>query len=147
MKLDKINIEQQIAELKTKTSDELVELWHKYFDHKPRQYQRSFMIRRIAYEMQARVYGRLPKTIINKLERLAYQKQDKLLKKKLVNPGTKIMRDWNGHKYEVNCLEDGSFEFNNKKYRSLSVIAKEITGSHWSGPLFFGLRKQVVKNG
>ena len=142
-KITNEKLESQIAGLKDKTSAELKELWHKHFDYKPAQYQREFMVRRIAYEMQAKVHGRLPKTAVNKLKRLANEDQKEVRVKHIVSPGTKLIRDWNGKRYEVIGLDDGKFEYAGKKYGSLSVIAKEITGSHWSGPLFFGLKKQT----
>ena len=138
-------VEAEIEALKCKTKAELQEVWHKYFDHKPAQYHREFMLKRIAYEMRAKVHGRLPATAINKLKRLAYEDQKEVRGKVTVSPGTKLVRDWNGKRYEVLSLDDGSFEYDNKKYRSLSVVAKDITGAHWSGPLFFGLKKQTLK--
>ena len=138
----KEQIEAEVQALKTKTTAELKELWHKYFAHKPGQYQRDFMIKRIAYEMRAKIQGRLPATAINKLKRLAYEDQKEVRAKITVSAGTKLVRDWNGKRYEVLSMADGSYEYDNRKYRSLSVIAKEITGAHWSGPLFFGLKKQ-----
>jgi hypothetical protein len=54
-------------------------------------------------------------------------------------PGTRLVREWNGQRHEVTAVE-GGFEYNGRKHRSLSAIAKAITGAHWSGPQFFGLR-------
>ena len=53
-------------------------------------------------------------------------------------PGTRLVREWNGRTHVVDVIEDG-FVFDGKTYRSLSAIAKRITGAHWSGPRFFGL--------
>ena len=53
-------------------------------------------------------------------------------------PGTRLVREWNGRTHIVDVSEDG-FVFDGKTYRSLSAIAKRITGAHWSGPRFFGL--------
>jgi hypothetical protein len=53
-------------------------------------------------------------------------------------PGTRLVREWNGRTHVVDVSEDG-FVFDGKTYRSLSAIAKRITGAHWSGPRFFGL--------
>ena len=60
-------------------------------------------------------------------------------------PGTILRREHQGQVHEVLVLENGRFEYQNSVYRSLSGIAKEITGSVWSGPLFFGLRKRTEK--
>jgi hypothetical protein len=55
-----------------------------------------------------------------------------------LRPGTRLVREWNGRTHAVDVGEDG-FVFDGKTYRSLSAIAKRITGAHWSGPRFFGL--------
>jgi Protein of unknown function (DUF2924) len=56
-----------------------------------------------------------------------------------LKPGTRLMREWQGRTYDVLVLDDG-FSWQNTRYRSLSAIARKITGTAWSGPLFFGLR-------
>ena len=56
-----------------------------------------------------------------------------------VNAGTVLIREWHGTKHQVTVLKDG-FLFRAKRFRSLSQIARAITGSRWSGPLFFGLK-------
>ena len=56
-----------------------------------------------------------------------------------LKPGTRLMREWQGRTYEVQVLDDG-FAWQGTHYRSLSAIAREITGTAWSGPVFFGLR-------
>ena len=60
-------------------------------------------------------------------------KSDQLL------PGTMLIREWNGERHEVMAL-DGGFDYQGRKYRSLSAVARQITGTKWNGPLFFGLR-------
>jgi len=56
-----------------------------------------------------------------------------------LKPGTKLLREWQGKVHEVLALEDGQFAYAGRSYRSLTTIAREITGAHWSGPRFFGL--------
>lgn len=56
-----------------------------------------------------------------------------------LQPGTVLMREWNGRHYEVRVMKEG-FLFNDKTWKSLSQIAREITGARWNGPAFFGLR-------
>jgi hypothetical protein len=56
-----------------------------------------------------------------------------------LKPGTRLMREWQGRTYDVLVLDDG-FSWENTRYRSLSAIARKITGTAWSGPLFFGLK-------
>lgn len=56
----------------------------------------------------------------------------------MFKPGMRLVREWHGVTHTVVILEDG-VEWRGKRYRSLSVVAREITGAHWSGPRFFGL--------
>ena len=58
-----------------------------------------------------------------------------------VKPGTRFVREWQGEVHEVQAIDTGDFVYRGKTYRSLSVIAREITGTHQSGPRFFGLRR------
>jgi hypothetical protein len=58
--------------------------------------------------------------------------------------GTRLIRDWNDRRYEV-TVTYGGFEFEGRRYRSLSAIAKVITGTHWNGRAFFGLKQQNDK--
>ena len=55
-----------------------------------------------------------------------------------MKPGTRLVREWNGRTYHVEVVADG-FVWNGRTHRSLSAIAREITGAQWSGPRFFGL--------
>jgi hypothetical protein len=59
---------------------------------------------------------------------------------RIVRPGAVLVREWHGIHHQVNVLEKG-FQFRGKRYRSLSEVAREITGTRWSGPLFFGLKR------
>ena len=58
----------------------------------------------------------------------------------VLKSGTRLMREWRGQRYDVLILDNG-FEFKGRTYQSLTAIAKEITGTHWSGPRFFGLKR------
>ena len=55
-------------------------------------------------------------------------------------PGTSLIREWDRQEYRVTVLPDGSYELNGQRYRSLSAAARAITGTHWSGPAFFGVK-------
>jgi hypothetical protein len=58
-----------------------------------------------------------------------------------LKPGTKLVREWHGHVHMVSVIEDG-FEYQGERFRSLTRVARRITGIHWSGPLFFGISKR-----
>jgi hypothetical protein len=60
-------------------------------------------------------------------------------------PGTRFIREWNGRTHEVIAVADGRFTYAGRPYRSLSAIAREITGTRWSGPAFFGLNEAARK--
>ena len=57
-----------------------------------------------------------------------------------LSPGTRLLREWNGQTHHVTVL-DGAFEYDGRRWRSLSAVARSITGTRWSGPLFFGLHQ------
>jgi hypothetical protein len=105
----------------------------------PKRLSRDLLIRGIAYKLQERVWGGLPPSALKKLERFRSRTETKSPPPSL-RPGTKLIRDWGGTTHAVIVLKTG-FEWRGKTYRSLSTIAKAITGAHWSGPRFFGLRQ------
>jgi hypothetical protein len=122
-------------------ADALVSRWRVLFKTEPHVMRREKMIVEIAYKMQAKAHGDLSKTIKNKLDRMAFGEQQKSQPKFTLSTGMTLTREWNGTRYVVTVCENG-FEYKGKPYRSLSNIACEITGTRWSGPLFFGLKKQ-----
>ena len=94
--------------------------------------QRRFL----AYEMQARDHGGLHPAIVARLERIAQGDERKA--SPIVRPGGRLLRAWNGITHVVDVLSDG-YMWNGTRHRSLSAIARAITGARWSGPRFFGL--------
>jgi DUF2924 family protein len=99
--------------------------------------------RTVAYRMQENVLGALKPVTRRLLERVAegarMRKPTKVVPLRKVGPDTILIREWGGARHEVTVLENGAM-FRGKRYRSLSQVARAITGSHWSGPLFFGLK-------
>ncbi len=115
---------------------ELKSYWLKLFDNPaPKQISSRMMRRVLAYEYQCRELGGL--TAREERSLMAALKP-KTTKTPRYQPGTKLLREWQGVAHEVTVLDAG-YEWNGKKWRSLSAIAKAITGAHWSGPRFFGL--------
>ncbi len=115
-----------------------------YRSHPPKRAGRDLLARAIAYKLQERALGGLSAAAKRKLRAFAEQLDrgdgtafDAGISLK---PGAKLVREWHGEIYSVMALEQG-FEFNGRRYRSLSRIAREITGAHWSGPRFFGLKR------
>ena len=105
---------------------------------------RELLIRAVAYRMQEVALGGLRLELQRQLRQIAQElKQTGAAAKRFrpqLKPGTRLIREWQGRTYEVVVLDDG-FCWQGTQYRSLSAIARKITGTAWSGPLFFGLKQ------
>lgn len=135
----------QITELSTLPQDRLKALWRDYFGTEPPAYRRGFLVRGLAHRIQELAYGGLAPAHQVRLEALI---ADEEAPKKGRRPtskaeqlllGTRLVRQWKGVAHEVTVIE-GGFEYQGRRYRSLSAVARAITGTRWNGPLFFGLR-------
>jgi hypothetical protein len=96
----------------------------------------------LAYEVQAKLLGGLSAATRKRLRRLAERRADSGHAARAaprLKPGTRLLREWQGETHHVTVLEEG-FDYRGERHASLSVIARLITGTRWSGPLFFGLR-------
>lgn len=103
----------------------------------PKGLSQPFLRRFIAFEVQAREGGGLPKGFMKNLQRQVRQTTSR------ADPGPalggRLLREWNGVTHVVDVVDDG-YRWNNATYRSLSAVARAITGARWSGPRFFGLK-------
>jgi hypothetical protein len=112
----------------------------------PMRLSRELLIRAITYKLQERALGGLSSSTLRKLESRNVEPIAGDARKPLppisLKPGTRLVREWRGVTHTVLIHADG-VEWNQRRYRSLTVIAREITGAHWSGPRFFGLRKRA----
>ena len=127
----------QIDEIEMMDRQQLLALWQDLFDvPPPKSLSRPFLRRVLAFEVQARAMGGLPKGFSAKLERAAGEDAPK--RSDGLQPGGRLLREWNGITHVVDVTEQG-FRWRDQTWRSLSAIAREITGAHWSGPRFFGL--------
>ena len=96
----------------------------------------------IAYKIQEEARGGLSKSAKLRLKSLTSGSRSSAVELRLVGAtksGTRFIREWQGQAHEVLALDDGMFAYDGKTYRSLTTIAKQITGTHQSGPRFFGL--------
>jgi hypothetical protein len=123
---------------------ELRQQWRSlYKTQAPPNLSRELLVRAVAYRMQELVQGRLRSEPRRQLLRIAQQFKQTgeatIRARPQLKPGTRLMREWQGRTYEVLVL-DGGFSWEGMRYRSLSAIARKITGTAWSGPLFFGLK-------
>jgi hypothetical protein len=138
------DVEGEIAALSVLQHRELIGLWIKHYRNPPpKPVSRKLLIRAIAYAIQVKHYGGLPKRTRRELLRIAQEsrssaKKDDALPRRTLSPGTRLMRDWHGYNHSVEVTNAG-FLWNGRTYRSLSIIAREITGSNRNGPKFFGL--------
>jgi hypothetical protein len=110
---------------------------------------RELLVRAVAYRMQEVALGGLRPGRLRQLRRFAQQfkqtGQATICARPELKPGTRLMREWQGRTYDVLVLDDG-FSWQNTRYSSLSAIARKITGTAWSGPLFFGLKPNRPAN-
>ena len=139
----------QIAGLPKLSHGELKALWHEYFGVGPPAYRRGFLIRGLAHRLRELTYGGLKPAYHARLDAMIEgtvkpngsgrpgrrARQDINLLE-----GTRLIREWRGVTQEATVI-DGGYEHQGRRYRSLSAVARVITGTQWSGPLFFGLRK------
>ena len=144
-----IDIAESLAGLSASTIFELRGAWRRL--HRappPMRLSRDLLLRGITYKLQERPLGGLSKSIIRKLERLNLDSEaDAQTPARPISlkAGTRLVREWRGVTYTVLVHADG-FEWNGRRYRSLTIVAREITGAHWSGPRFFGLRKRAGRS-
>ena len=148
--LDRDALTAEIAGLSKASIKDLRERWKAMYGKAPsREIGRSFLTRAIAYHLQERAYGDLKPSTRRLLARVTEETASGSLPKKpqsrKAQSGTILIREWQGNAHRVTMLDDG-VSFNRKHYRSLSEVAREITGSRWSGPRFFGLRLPAMEN-
>ncbi len=114
----------------------------------PARMSRQLLVQAIAYRLQEKAIGGLPRALRMRLdnggtynEGTAKSNRTRLSVQRRVKPGTQFLREWQGRTHKVTATEDGLFLYRGKVYRSLSTIARTITGTRWSGPTFFGLNQ------
>jgi hypothetical protein len=133
-----------LSRLPTLDLGELRRRWRGlYKTQAPRHLSRELLVRAVAYRMQELVRGGLHPEPQRQLLRIAQQFKEigvaAIRARPELKPGTRLMREWQGRSYDVLVLDDG-FSWLGTRYRSLSAIARKITGTAWSGPLFFGVK-------
>lgn len=138
----------RVAALKTVTTSELKAQWHALFNSAPPPFNRRYLERRLAYRIQELAYGGLKPETLRRLERLgedldggARQKSRLRADRGQLIAGTRLIREWQGVEHLVTVTADG-FDWQGRPYKSLSAIARAITGTRWNGLVFFGLKRQ-----
>ena len=92
----------------------------------------------LAWELQAKVHGGLPRKTSNRLAALATARATD----RSAQPGMRLVREWNGKLHIVTIGDDKVIRWNEREWKSLSEVARTITGTRWSGPVFFGLKQR-----
>jgi hypothetical protein len=123
--------------------EELRREWWRLHCSEPPRISRDLLIRGIGFRRQEIQHGGLSRSTRRKLKTLAkmFQTTGRVTPDPglSLKPGARLIREWHGRTYMVTVTEEG-FEYAGASYSSLTTIAKEITGAHWSGPRFFGLK-------
>ena len=134
-----VSIETALAALATCPIDALRRQWQRVFHRAPpRALRREALLRVLAFELQAAYLGGLPPSIERRLS--AEPSAEAVTRTRPLKPGTHLVRQWQGQSHQVKVLESG-FEYAGQAFESLSAIACAITGTHWSGPRFFGVTR------
>jgi hypothetical protein len=130
----------EIARVESLGIDELRQEWRRLHQTPPpNRLSRDILLRGITYKLQERAFGGLSKAALRKLRASAARRQARRRPPVSFKPGTRLVREWHGQTHTVVILGEG-VEWQGERYRSLSVVAREITGTRWSGPRFFGLK-------
>jgi len=137
-----LDIAIEFGRLDSLTIDQLREEWRRlYQTPPPKRLSRDILLRGITYKLQENAFGGLPKSILRKLQSSEPDESPPVPTRRprlSFKPGTHLVREWHGVTHTVVILANG-VEWRGQRYRSLSVVAREITGAHWSGPRFFGI--------
>lgn len=133
----------RIAQLPDLPMENLWSLWDEHFDERPGNHHRSWLESRLAYRIQERAFGGLKPSTRRKLEQIG---ETGLLPSRLQRdadqllPGTVLTRTYDDVEHRVFVRGVRDFEYQGQRFKSLSAVARAITGSSWSGPVFFGLK-------
>jgi hypothetical protein len=123
--------------------------WRRVYRAVPPPLTPDLLARGIAYRLQEKVYGGVPPKVIRAIRRLAEQALRNAadpVARVQVKPGTRLVRSWQGTTYSVLVTDDG-FLLGEQTFGSLSHVASAITGAHWSGPRFFGVKAARATTG
>ena len=144
-----VSVAARIAELSRLPTGDLWVVWDRYFTSRPINPNRAFLESRIAYKLQEEAFGGLSPATRQRLEAIGakHSKIKLRMRPREFNfaPGTILLREWGEREHKVMVTAEGRFEYEGNSFKSLTAVARQITGQHWSGPLFFGLVKQGAR--
>ncbi len=138
-------LDDRLEQLATLSPAALRAQWTKVLREPAPDFPADLLRRGIAYRLQERSQGGLPTATQRHIKRLAHDiARDGALglpAEPVLKAGTRLVREWHGKAHHVLVLDEG-YLFEDRRYRSLTGIAADITGAKWSGPRFFGLKKR-----
>jgi hypothetical protein len=137
------SIAARVAALPKTPTPELKLMWRELYDREPPGFSRNYLISRLSYRLQELHFGGLKPATRAKLDALADALDPQAARKRVVNGpvvGTQLIREWRGVEHKVTVLADG-FEWEGRRYRSVSAVARAITGTRWNGLTFFGVKR------
>ena len=139
-------IAQRLAELPKLSKTALTKLWKQMFNvSSPCQMRRHLMIPMLAYQLQEQTFGSLSSVSRARLRQMARafeaNSSGSISAVPTLKPGTRLVRQWRDQVHLVN-VETSGYEYQGVRYQNLSEIARLITGTRWSGPLFFGTKSE-----
>jgi Protein of unknown function (DUF2924) len=135
----------RVAALKTTPTPDLKTMWRELFGGEPPAFNRVFLESRLGYRIQELAYGGLKPETVKRLEALALDVEETNPVMRRIRAGqkpiagTRLIREWQGVEHAVTVRDDG-YEYRGAPYKSLSSIARAITGTRWNGWVFFGLK-------
>lgn len=134
-----MTLDERLTRLRSMSTAEVKAEWRRVFGTPaPPAFGTALTTRAIAARYQEQALGGLSKGELRILKRQVRKNERKPTAAPVIKPGTWLSRTWHGEVHEVVVL-DGSYEYRGARHASLSAIARNITGAHWSGPRFFGL--------
>ena len=139
-----VNVLKQVAALPGLSPVVLNKMWKELFDAEPPNCDKRSMVRKLAYRLQELAYGGMTEQAggqLNTLKKNEARIGQTPRQDAMPVVGTRLLREWKGVEHNVTVLADG-FEYQGRPFRSLSAVAKAITGTQWNGWTFFGVRRQ-----
>jgi hypothetical protein len=143
-----ISLEDEISALSALSKAELLTRWRERLKQAPPSHlNKPILVPLLAYRLQEQAFGGLKPAYKRRLRQLAESFEQSptgsaktVSSSTRIKPGTRLIRQWDGQTHQVTVAEEG-FEYKGERYKSLSEIARLVTGTRWSGPLFFGLKQ------
>lgn len=140
------SLETRLAALTTMSSAQLRAEWMRVHKAAAPPLSADLLARGIAWRLQEKAHGGFTSTTLRELHRRKRQLDSSgsvsvNAYEGRIKPGTRLVRDWGGESHHVLVLESG-YDYRDRRYASLSQVAADITGAHWSGPRFFGLKRR-----